>query len=452
MAERPRENSAVSPDRRLLVVVLAALIVAAPAVVFRTLCLGRSCERPRPPTAPVPFCSLPDTLRARIAAGYRDGRTPHVLAVTGALGVRGSTALPARDAAWPSTADGEPSPVPLVLHGTGVRPGVMVPPGTTLDAVAPTIAEIIGLDRPHPGVRSGEAVPGVASGRRPRLVVLVVWKGVGVGDLGRLRDREVLGSLMREGAGTMEADVGSLPLDPAATLATIGTGGFPRNHGITGTLLRNDEGRVVEAWGRDAPFSVIATLGDDLDELLGQEPRIGLVGTHVSDQGLIGGNWYVEGDRDDVIIMDRRPEVLVPRAERLLASGYGRDEVPDLLAVALEGSVSAMDGAVDHLVRSAGRAAGGSALLVVTATGATDRSPGGSLPASDVEGQVEELAGPVIEATALGGLFLDQSTLAETGITEDQVVRAVRAVAGSPGQAVFADTFPAIALTFARYC
>ena len=69
-----------------------------------------------------------------------------------------------------------------------------------------------------------------------------------------------------------------------------------------------------------------------------------------------------------------------------------------------------------------------------------------------MEGQVEELAGPVIEATALGGLFLDQSTLAETGITEDQVVRAVRAVAGSPGQAVFADTFPAIALTFARYC
>jgi hypothetical protein len=69
-----------------------------------------------------------------------------------------------------------------------------------------------------------------------------------------------------------------------------------------------------------------------------------------------------------------------------------------------------------------------------------------------VEGQVEQVAGPVIEASALGGLFLDQSALAETGTTEDRVLRAVRAVQGDAGEAVFADAFPAIAVTFARYC
>ncbi len=450
LAQSPRDNSPVSPNRRLLFVVLAALALAAPAAVLRAFCLGRSCERPGPATAAVPFCSLPESLRSRIAAGYRDGRTPHVLAVTGETPVTGSSAL--RDGAWPSLSVGGAPRVPLVFQGTGVRPRA-IPSGITLDAVAPTIAEIIGLDRPHPSVRSGQPVSELANGERPRLVVVVVWKGVDSDDLeDGPTDWPSLRHVLEGGAGTLDADPGSLPLDPAAILATIGTGGLPGDHGITGTLLRNDRGELVSAWGEGAPFSVIAGLGDDLDELLGQRPRIGLVGTHVSDRGLIGGNWYIEGDRDDVVILDRRAALLVSRAELLLRSGYGRDGVPDLLAVALDGPVPAMDRALGHLVRAADRASGGSALVVVTSTGPSNASLGGSLLASEVESQVEAVTGPVIEATALGGLFLDQAALAETGITEDRVVRAVRAVRGPSGEPVFADAFPAIAVTFARYC
>ncbi|MGH2696919.1 MAG: hypothetical protein ACRDIW_08000, partial [Actinomycetota bacterium] len=74
---------------------------------------------------------------------------------------------------------------------------------------------------------------------------------------------------------------------------------------------------------------------DDLDELRDQAPRIGLVGTAEWDRGLIGGTWYLENDRDDVIL-EPRPARQVDAAAELVATGYGRDDVPDLLAVAME--------------------------------------------------------------------------------------------------------------------
>ena len=62
------------------------------------------------------------------------------------------------------------------------------------------------------------------------------------------------------------ATAGSLPLDPTAVETTIGTGGLPSQHGITGTWVRNAQGRLVRAFGPGAPTPVIAALGDDLDQ------------------------------------------------------------------------------------------------------------------------------------------------------------------------------------------
>jgi len=311
---------------------------------------------------------------------------------------------------------------------------------------------VIGLERRHPGVRSGEAIPGVATGERPRLVLEIVWKGVGSGELhgASPSGTRTLRTLLRDGAGTLDAAPGSLPLDPTAVLTTIGTGGLPRNHGITGTLVRNDDGRVVTAWGRASPFSVIATLGDDLDELMRQAPRIGLVGTAGSDRGLIGGNWYVDNDRDDVVL-ERGPRAQAAAAGRILASGYGRDEVPDLLAVAMEGPVPAMDRALGRLVEEAGQASGGLAVVVLTATGSLRAEDGVS--ASSLERSLDQdLGADVVEATALGGIFLDQRVMTASSITDDRVIRAVRGIRGPDGDRLVADVFPQIAVTFARYC
>jgi hypothetical protein len=436
--------------RRTLAVLAVAAVVALPAVVLRVLCVGRACAQPAEVRATVPFCSLPEDTRRRIADGFRDGRSPDVLAATAATPVRGSRALGALGAAWPSARGPAPT-VPIVLSGTGVRAGAPVPTGTGLRDVAPTVAEIIGLRRAHPEVRSGEAVPGVATGRRPRLVVTVVWKGVGGDELAASRRAwPTLRGLLRDGAGTLRGQPGSQPLDPAALLATLGTGGLPREHGITGTLVRNDRGAVVRAWGPGAPFSVIAALGDDLDRRLRQEPRIGLVGTDVADRGVIGGNWYLQNDRDDVDIGSGSAAGQAARAERLLATGYGADDVPDLLVVVMEGPVRAMDRALARVVAAARRASGGSVALVVISTGpAGDDGVGHDRVARQVERAV---GGRIVEATAVGGLFLDQRVLAGGTVTQDDVLTALRRLRAPGGGPLLADAFTGVAVSLARYC
>lgn len=352
---------------------------------------------------------------------------------------------------WPQATEDGPGIVPLVFAGEGVRAEAEVPDGTILHAVAPTIAEAIGLHRPHPGVRSGEAIPEVTDrSERPRLVVEVVWKGVGTTDLRADPTAwPTLRGILEDHPGTLRATVGSLPLDPAAVLTTIGTGGLPRDHGITGTLVRNDRGTVVRAWSEASPFSVIAALGDDLDELLNQEPRVGTVITDVADRGVVGGTWYVDGDRDDLAV-EPRPDRQVEAVARLLAEGYGRDDVPDLIAVVMRGSVSAMDRSLRRVVAAAEAATDGRVLVVVSATGPVE--PDG-IPASAVEDEVERRLGTdVIEASAAGGFFVDQEVLASTGRSDDSVVRMLRSLRGPDGELLLADVFPQVAVTFARYC
>jgi hypothetical protein len=442
----------MSTDRRTLLVVLVALAVAAPAAALRALCVGRSCRATEPAAGPVPFCSLPGHVRDLLVAGFRDGRGPHLMAVAGPTPIRGSSGEGDPFAPWPSVDPGTSDRVPLVFAGAGVRPEAVVPSGTTLDAMAPTAAQAIGLRRPHPGVRSGRPLPGVARpASQPRLVLQVVWAGVGTTTLrADPATWPTLRGLIEDHPATLDARVGSLPLDPAAVLTTIGTGALPRDHGITGTLVRDDEGRTVRAWGARSPYSVVAGLGDDLDELRDQRPRIGAVVTSVAERGVIGGGWYVDGDRDDVVV-EPSPARQADAAAGLLADGYGRDEVPDLLAVVMRGSVRALDRALAEVLVAAEDAVGRRVLYMVTATG--QGAGGGGIPASDVEAQVERRVGyEVVEAAGPGGLFLDQQALAAEGLSDDSVLAALRGLRGPNGEPAIVDAFPQVAVTFARYC
>jgi hypothetical protein len=435
----------MSGDRRLMVVVGVAALVALPAIALRTVCVGRSCERAEPARAPVPFCSLPPEVRGELAAGFRDGRSPDVMAVTEPDVVVGSPP-------WPSTmATGE---VPLAIWGNAVAPGVVIPTGTTLDSVAPTLASAMAFERPHPEVRSGRPVPGsVEGGESSRLAVVVVWKGVGSETLrSRPHAWPELRELLQEGGGTLNAATGSAPLDPAAVLNTLGTGGLPRQHGITGTVLRNENGAVVQAWGRDAPFSVIAALGDDLDERTDQAARIGLVGTEETDRGLIGGNWYVGNDRDDVRVGGGSAEEQAEAAASLLASGYGTDDVPDLLAVVMEDDLRAMDRSLAEVADAAQLAAGGRVTLAVTATG--DPAPD-AVPEERVLDELQDRAGippGAVEGVAAGGFFLDPAALADSGVGEDDLVAALREIRTPEGERMFRDVFSGFAVSLARYC
>jgi hypothetical protein len=440
--------------RRLLVLLLVLAAIGVPAGVLRAACAGNSCPA-NVAQARVPFCPLPTELKAKLAAGFRQGRSPDVMAVTGNHAVAG----PAGAGPWPSvTAASRGTAVPIAFFGTGIERGAVVPRGTGLDAIAPTLSEVLGFRRPHPDVRAGTAVAGISNGERPRLVLEVAWKGVGTQELrDDPRSWRLLRSLMERGAATMAGTTGSLPLDPAATLTTIGTGGLPSQHGITGALVRNDHGRVVGAWGPGAPFSVIATLPDDLDQAMDQRPLIGLVASDEADRGIIGGNWYVGHDRDAIIVATGRSAV--PAAEQLLAEGFGRDAVPDILAVVLDGSIGSIDRRTQELVAAAERAAGGSLAVAIAGTGGSGADAGSTdgarIRVSDVVSQVDAgVPGDpnVIAGAVSGGLFLDQSALAKEGISGDAVVQATMGVTAPDGTHVFEDAFQGFAVSFGRYC
>ncbi|MEO8477935.1 MAG: hypothetical protein ABI572_12925 [Actinomycetota bacterium] len=438
----------MSTGRRLTLLLVVLTLIGAPAFVLRAFCVGESCAKAGPVSASVPFCPLPSWLRDQIAAGFRDGRSPDVLAVTDdSTHVRelGGTT-------WPSTANvRRATEVPLLFMGPGIRGGELSS-GLALDRIAPTLEPLLGLRRTHPEVRAGAAIPGVVrEGSRSPLVVTIVWRAVGMPELEARPDAwpwlasRIEGATPDGAAGL--AVPGSLPLDPAAVLTTIGSGGLPYQHGITGTLLRG-AGRVTRAWTAAAPPSVITTLADDLDLANGQASRIGLVAPDIADRGLVGDGWYVGADHDDLRIGPGDP---LPQVERLLADGYGADAIPDIVGIVLDGSLETMDrrtGAIVHAVT----ARVPDATIVVTATGSL-RTATHALPGATIARRLDAAMGAgVASAVGSDGVFLDPAVVTERRISSDQVASALRRVTGPDGRPVVLDAYPSFSVAFARYC
>ena len=430
-----------------MLVVLAAIGI--PAAVLTATCAGRSCDASGGEAVRVPFCPLPDAVKEGIVNGFREGRSPDVLAV--ADGTPVVTDVDGARTPWPAVAAATDPRVPIVFAGAGVT-DASVPDGTTLDSVAPTVSEALGFERAFPEVRSGTAVPGVADGRRPRLVLLVGWKGVGSSALQtHMSDVPFLSSLLEDGAGTMAGDVGSLPLDPAATLTTIGTGGLPSQHGITGSFIRNGQGRVVQAYAPDAPVQIIATLADDLDHA-NPSTLVGLVATDERDRGIVGGHWYPGEDPVDSVIGDSATAPLAVAG--YLTAGYGANDVPDVLGVVLDGRIRSMDRWTREIVTQAERATSGSTLVVVAGTGSSETA-GTAVPDRELIDAVEEAVpgdAPAVAATVAGGLFLDQAVLRDEQVTGQVAVDALLSAPGPSGERMLADAFQGFAVSFVRYC
>ena len=421
--------------------VAAMALVGAPAVALTAFCVGESCAPEDGVATAVPFCPLPADLRAGIEAGFRQGRSPDVMAATASTEV--VTIVDGTPVSWPSTSPHD-ARVPIVFWGAGVSDAPL-PDGIGLDQIAPTLASILSFDRPHPQVRAGVAVDGVASGQRPRLVVVIAMKGAGSAAFEAKRaTRRFMRDLTSEGAGTLEGSTGSLPLDPAASLTTIGTGALPTQHGITASFVRNDKGELTPAWGDDAPLSVVSTLAEDLDRHFGERSSIGLVARDASDRGLVGGSWYPEHDHDDV----RVGADPLASVGSMLDRGFGADDTPDLIAVSLGGTAAKMIRttiAIDSLVRHAHVPA----TFVLAGTGQASTVTTGSSIADDVD---TAIGAPVVTAAVAGGLFLDQAVMAANDITSDDVVRAMDAMKAPDGTPLFADAYPGFAISFSRYC
>ena len=443
--------------RRLSTLLLVLALVGAPAVVFRVFCVGNSCDAGGTEAqSAVPFCPLPESLRRAIAAGFREGRSPDVMAATDGTGAVATGFGDRVRVAWPGASGaGDPtdSRVPVVFLGSGVTPGAL-PDDVRLDAIAPTLEAVAGVRRPHPDVRTGDAVPGViADGARPTpLVVVIAWKGVGTPDLEEAPGAwPFLRRAMRQGAGTTDADTGSLPLDPAATLTTIGTGGSPSAHGITGTLVRDDDGTVGRAWSAPGTGSVIATFADDLDATTGQQASVGAVLTEAADRGIIGDGWYLDSDDRDPVARVADPRRAGVASQTIVTSeGFGGDGLTDVLGVVLDGRVREVDSATADVVEAV-RAEVPDTTFVIAGTGSLTAP--GALDASDLAAAVDASVGaPVVAATAADGLFLDRGVLVDRSLTTQQAADALRAERRLSGGLLFADVYPSFAVAFSRYC
>src|SRR4029453_18717217 len=198
----------------------------------------------------------------------------------------------------------------------------------TLADLAPTTAQLIGFDEFRSA--DGLALPGIPSVTppvQPRVVVTLVIDGGGGNVLGRWPDAGPnLRRLMREGATYRNAISGSFPAVTASTHATIGTGAFPRTHGITGHNVRRGGG-PVKAWGEagniDPTFLLEPTLADRLTEWTDDRAWVGEIGYQVWHVGMLGRGGGPDGRGPGRRVLGRG------RRRRVAAASPGSLPPPD---------------------------------------------------------------------------------------------------------------------------
>jgi len=182
--------------------------------------------------------------------------------------------------------------VPMFFYGPPhVAAAGIVDVEATLADIAPTTGAIIGFDFDAPDGEVLEQVLRGPEGRehRPRLLLTVVWDAVGRNVLDAWPDAwPNLRRMIPGGAWIDHATVGSSPSNTPPTHATIGTGGFPRNHGILDSYVRID-GREYEDAELGPSALQLPTLADRY-AAAANDPRAltGIVATLTSHVGMLG--------------------------------------------------------------------------------------------------------------------------------------------------------------------
>jgi hypothetical protein len=181
--------------------------------------------------------------------------------------------------------------VPIVVYAPGLVPPSDGVERVTLADLAPTIAHLAGFEGFE--AADGAPLPRVPKPTTPpRVVVTFVIDGGGWNVLARWPDAwPNLKRLAAAGATFRNAIAGSSPAVTACAHATIGTGAFPRTHGITGHNIR-DGSRARKAYGSpgdaDPADILVPTLADRwVDETAGLA-WVGEIGYQIWHLGMLG--------------------------------------------------------------------------------------------------------------------------------------------------------------------
>ncbi len=197
--------------------------------------------------------------------------------------------------------------IPLVVYGAGVQPSDSQERVSLAD-VAPTVAELIGFDGFLDLGREGRPLPEITRpAARPEIVVTFVIDGGGWNVLQEFPDAwPNLRRLMAEGATFRNAIHGSFPAVTASAHATIGTGAFPRTHGITGHNLRDGTRarKVYGELGHAEPGDILVpTLADLWSDATDNRAWVGELGYQIWHLGMLGyGGRDRRGDQRPVAV------------------------------------------------------------------------------------------------------------------------------------------------------
>ena len=194
--------------------------------------------------------------------------------------------------------------VPIVLYGEGyAEPGKVVTEHVDIASIAPTYAELLGVEGVEAEAPPLDLLPGA---RPPKVIFTIVLDGGGWNALkSNPSSWPHMRRIMAEGTTYVNADIGSAPSITGALHATFGTGTYPRTHGLPGNQMRDPEGRNVDAWlenadGRYLRVPTVAELWDEQNDNEAVVATMSFEGWHL---GMIGRGAQREGGDKDIAVL-----------------------------------------------------------------------------------------------------------------------------------------------------
>lgn len=297
-----------------------AIMVLAFAVVA-SACTGDA----EPPGAPGGSPTVREMLRelgadvaTALVRGYRAGVSTDVAFVPrpNNVVVRWSGRGLGTDLADPRTT--HPTPwdyhqrVPIVLHGPGlIRDGVRSDRSVDVADLPATFAELtrFPFGAPESDALKEALIPG---GPEPKVIVLVAYDGGGWNLLEQWpRAWPFLHRLMAGGTTYTNATIGSAPAVTSAIHANMGTGVYPRTHGVSEITARRPDGSIGDVFfdeAADPRLLQAPTFADTWDAAGGNRSWNGLIGFESWHLGMMGrGSGVPGGDRDVAVLWEREP-------------------------------------------------------------------------------------------------------------------------------------------------
>jgi hypothetical protein len=277
------------PRAWLLGAVLAATLLG--ASVFATLDLQRPAgSRPSKALAtdePVArACALDPRYLVRIWRGTDLSTSGDLLLVPRAPNFTGSFTITSHSGPWRYLQE-----VPLALYGPGnIAASGSLDEHASVTDIYPTVGRLLGVELPARDGAVLELALADSGGAPPKLVVVVVWDGAGRSTLERWPGRwPTLDRIEREGTSYLHATVGSAPSTTPAIHSSIGTGAFPRSHGVTGNYVRDHESRLRRVFAHGVPRELeLSTFADEIDLAYGNESKVGMLGWLDWHLGMLG--------------------------------------------------------------------------------------------------------------------------------------------------------------------